>query len=104
MPFRTRTARKSDELLAAQRVGDEPDRLGKVVGDEVGTVPAWVNMRSVLQVQRTQQLIDLAQALVEAVVVLVAAVEVDLQIAQPRRVLACQGERRVLLPEGLVKR
>src|SRR5437899_11857667 len=72
-----------------------------MLGHILPVMAAWINMRHMLYVTRSQQLVHLACSSIESVIVVVAAIKINLQALQVRG--SSKDKRRVLLPEALIQ-
>ena len=73
-----------------------------MLGEIGGIVPAGIEMKFVRDVARRKGFVERRRAGFEAVVVAIAAVEVDLQAHQIGRV--CQRNRTIAIPESGIGR
>ena len=72
-------------------------KVGQAVVASIGMILVWNIFLLQLQVQRVS-------AFVEAIVIVLAAVEVDSQLSQPRRILLCQNKGTIVVPMRRVNR
>ena len=99
-PFAEKRARFIVPLR--EEAGMELERGGEMLGEVGGIVAAGIEMEFVRDAARGEDFVEGGGTGVEAVVVVVAAVEIDFKASEIRR--ACKDERAVLVPENGIGR